>query len=99
MPLRILPWVQGGLQLCSLLPRLPINMIHGAQMAVHVVWGQTSSWVVEWTAARTGMWAYEPAGWNRSLYRLSNGKHLTLLPQLVWLFASPTFCVLSWACR
>lgn len=60
-------------------------------LAVHVAWGQGSSLAVEAAAALLGLWAYEPRGWNVSIARLPGGKHLTLLPQAIWLAASPTF--------
>ena len=66
-------------------------MAPAAQLAVHFAWGQASSLVVEAIAASTGMWAYKPEGWNVSLLRLPNGKHLTLLPQLIWALASTAF--------
>lgn len=66
-----------------------------ADLAVHVAWGQGSSLAVEAAAALLGLWAYQPCGWNLSLARLPNGKHLTLLPQAIWLAASTAFVLLS----
>lgn len=62
-----------------------------AALAVHVMWGQLSSLLVELIAASTGMWAYEPKGWDLSIVQLQNGKHLTVLPQAIWLVASCAF--------
>lgn len=66
-----------------------------AQLAVHIAWGQLSSLAVEAIAAATGMWAYEPAGWNVSVLRLPNGKHLTVLPQAIWVVASTAFWTIT----
>ena len=65
-------------------------------LAVHMLWGQGSSLAVEATAALLGLWAYEPTGWNVSLVRLPGGKHLTLLPQAIWLAASPAFVAIKY---
>eukprot|EP00892_Ulva_mutabilis_P002969 jgi/Ulvmu1/12673/UM094_0029.1 len=66
-----------------------------ADLAVQVAWGQGSSLAVEATAALLGLWAYDPCGWNVSIARLPNGKHLTLLPQAIWLAASTAFVAIS----
>ena len=87
---------QVGVWLCQLLASTNGLLPFGTQLAVHVLWGQASSLLVEWAAAASGMWAYQPAGWNRSIAQLSNGKHLTLLPQIIWLLASTAFCILTW---
>ena len=79
--------VQVGYWICmhwSLEPSL-------AAVAVHVAWGQASGLLVETVAAMSGMWAYEPNGWSISLLQLPDGKHLTVLPQAIWLAASVVF--------
>lgn len=83
--------MQVGYWLCihwSLEPSL-------AAVAVHVAWGQASSLLVEAVAAWSGMWAYEPSSWSISLLQLPNGKHLTVLPQAIWLIASLAFVGIS----
>lgn len=70
-----------------------------AALAVHVLWGQASSLLVEGIAATSGMWAYTPTPRNPSIGQLPNGSHLTVLPQAIWLYASVAFFFVCYAYR
>ena len=85
---------QMGEWLSQLVNGTPTPGVVG-DLAVQVAWGQGSSLAVEVTAALLGLWAYEPRGWNVSIARLPGGKHLTLLPQAIWIAASPAFVALT----
>jgi len=62
----------------------------GRELAVLMIWGQVQELAVELTSTGLGGWEYLPAWWNPSLF-LSNGHHITLVPQLIWLAAPVLF--------
>eukprot|EP01025_Chloroclados_australasicus_P025277 TRINITY_DN2527_c0_g7_i1.p1 TRINITY_DN2527_c0_g7~~TRINITY_DN2527_c0_g7_i1.p1 ORF type:complete len:253 (+),score=-1.55 TRINITY_DN2527_c0_g7_i1:42-800(+) len=62
-------------------------------LALYVIWGQLSSFVVEVFAAIFGLWSYPVSNWNLLLLRLNDGPNgkITILPQLIWFVASLLF--------
>ena len=45
---------------------------------------------MELLSTGSGGWEYNPSWWNPSLF-LFNGRHITLVPQLIWLAAPVLF--------
>jgi hypothetical protein len=60
------------------------------ELAVLLVWGQVQELAVELLSTGSGGWEYNPTWWNPSLF-LFNGRHITLVPQLIWLAAPVLF--------
>jgi len=88
--------MQVGHWLCN---RWALPPGSAAALAVHLAWGQASSIAVEVAAVAANLWSYTPSPGNPSLVMLWNGKHLTALPQLIWLAASSAFWLACLALR
>ena len=59
-------------------------------LAIFIIWGQVQSVIFEIASLIIGLWNYIPNWWNPSLFDF-DGHYFTLLPQLIWLFASIIF--------
>ena len=60
------------------------------ELAILMAWGQVQELGVELLSTGSGGWEYNPSWWNPSLF-LFNGRHITLVPQLIWLAAPVIF--------
>lgn len=81
----------AGVGLVRLICRAPhFRSFRVAELAVLLVWGQVQEFAVELASTGSGGWGYNPSWWNPALF-LFNGRHITLVPQLIWLAAPLLF--------
>jgi len=59
-------------------------------LAIMMLWGQAQSFLIEMAAIDYGIWSYRPTWYNPALFPHGEA-WITLMPQLVWLAASPSF--------
>jgi len=64
------------------------------ELLILEVWGQFQSLIIELSSIVGGGWEYIPYWWNPSLFSIQ-GHNFTLLPQLIWIFASILFYFLA----
>lgn len=60
------------------------------ELLILEVWGQVQSFIIELSSILGGGWEYIPYWWNPNLFFIQ-GHNFTLLPQLIWIFASILF--------
>ncbi len=85
----------AGLALVHLVSRGPVfGSFSARELAVLMAWGQIQELGVELLSTGSGGWEYVPAAWNPSLF-MFNGRHITLLPQLIWLAAPVLFYLVA----
>ncbi len=60
------------------------------ELLVLLAWGQLQELGIELLSSGSAGWTYVPAWWNPSLFQFQ-GKHITLVPQLMWLWGAAAF--------
>ncbi len=70
------------------------NEFRIGELLILEIWGQLQSLIIELSSIIGGGWQYIPYWWNPSLFMVG-GHHFTLLPQLIWIFASILFYILA----
>jgi len=80
-----------GVGLVKILCREPrFEKFRPGELSVLLLWGQAQEMAVELLSTGSGGWEYIPSWWNPSLF-LFNGRHITLVPQIIWLAAPVLF--------